>query len=67
MATRRLVWVDVAMVIAIVVFIGVIAVAQSLSTGATAVMLLAYMVGLVILAMVAERAAASEERTPPKK
>jgi len=67
MATRRLVWVDVAMVIAIVVFIGVIAVAQSLSTGATAVMLLAYMVGLVILAMVAETAAASEERTPPKK
>lgn len=57
----RVVWVDVMMIVAAVVLVIVVFALQDASQMATAVTLVAYMIGLILLAFAAELAAVSAE------
>ena len=57
----RVVWVDVMMIVAAVVLLIVVFALQDASQMATAVTLVAYMVGLIVLAFAAELSAVSAE------
>ena len=57
----RVVWVDALMIVAAVVLVIVVFALQDASQMATAVTLVAYMIGLIVLAFAAELAAVSAE------
>lgn len=57
----RVVWVDVMMIVAAAVLVIVVFALQDASQMATAVTLVAYMIGLILLAFAAELAAVSAE------
>lgn len=57
----RVVWVDVMMIVAAVVLVIVVFALQDASQMATAVTLVAYMIGLIVLAFAAELSAVSAE------